>query len=253
MTAVEELKTGFCKDISFQEKRPGVLQVYAPIFHEDGDMIDLFVDLPRTPGGLTKVSDHGLTLMKLSYDFDIDTENKRRLLARILNENGISEDNGELFVEAGANAVLPAFLQMAQTVAKVTNLQYLKRQLIQSLFYEQLDGFVGSFLGKYNPIPEFRPLRERPDLEVDWKLTTGGKDVFVYGIKDGAKARLAAVSCLEFQRRNISFTSIAVHEDFESGLSKRDQSIITNAADKQFTSLDSFRISAEQFLEREAA
>lgn len=253
MTAVEELKSGFCKDITFQEKRPGVLQVFAPIFHEDGDMIDLFIDSPKIGEGSTKVSDHGLTLMKLSYDFDLDTENKRRLLARILDENGISERNGELFIETQPNSVLPAFLQMAQTVAKVTNLQYLKRQLIQSLFYEQLNGFVRLSLEKFSPIPDYQPLIERPDLEVDWRLRAGNKEVYLYGIKDGAKARLAAVSCLEFQRRNIPFTSVVIHENFESGLSKRDQSIITNAADKQFTSLDSFRANAAQFLEREAA
>lgn len=253
MTAVEELKAGFCKHISFQEKRPGVLQVYAPVFHEDGDMIDLFIDLPNASRRTTKISDHGLTLMKLSYDFDLDTDNKRRLLNKIINENGISEKSGELFVEAEANSVLPAFLQMSQVIAKVTNLQYLKRQLIQSLFYEQLDIFVQSSLGSYTPTANYQPLPDRPDLEVDWRLKAGNKEMYLYGVRDGAKARLAAVSCLEFQRRGIPFSSVVVHEDFESGLSKRDQSIITNAADKQFTSLDSFRLSAEHFLEREAA
>jgi hypothetical protein len=253
MTAIDELKEGFCKDITFLEKRPGVLQVYAPIFHEDGDMVDLFIDLPNNDSDSVRISDYGLTLMKLSYDFDIDTDNKRRLLSKILSENGVTEENGQLSMRAHAQGVLPAFLQMAQTVAKVTNLQYLKRQMIQNLFYELFDNFVTSELRKYEPVKDFHPLREREDLQVDWKLQAGSKSVFLYGVKDSSKARLAAISCLEFQLRSLPFRSIVVHEDFESGLSKRDQIIITNAADKQFTSLDDFRANAEKFLEREAA
>ena len=253
MNALEELQNAFCKDISFVEKRPRVHQVYAPIFHEDGDMIDLFVDLPKTENAPVLITDHGLTLMKLSYDFELDTDNKRRLLSKILSENGITENDGQLSIEASNDSVLPAFLQMAQTVAKVTNLQYLKRQMIQNLFYELFDDFVSSSLNKFVPLRDYVPLSDRNDLEVDWRLQAGSKDIFLYGVKDGSKARLAAISCLEFQRRSLSFRSMVVHENFEDGLSKRDQSIITNAADKQFTSLDDFRANAEKFLDREAA
>jgi hypothetical protein len=60
------------------------MQVYAPIFHEDGDMIDLFLDLPQEIAAPVRINDRGLTLMKLSYDLDLDTENKRRLLSKII-------------------------------------------------------------------------------------------------------------------------------------------------------------------------
>jgi Domain of unknown function DUF1828 len=253
MNVLDELKEGFCKQIAFREKRPGMLQIIAPIFHEDGDMIDLFIQVPKEADSPIRIVDGGLTLMKLSYDFDVDTENKRRLLSKIIAENGVKEDRGQLFIEARPEGILAAFLQMAQTVAKITNLQYLKRQMIQSLFYESFNQFVGSTLLRYAPIPEFRPLADRPDLEVDWKLQVGSKEVYLYGVKEGSKARLAAISCLEFQLHKLPFRSMVVHEDFESGLSKRDQSIITNAADKQFTSLDDFRANAEKFLDREAA
>jgi hypothetical protein len=42
-----------------------------------------------------------------------------------------------------------------------------------------------------------------------------------------------------------------VHEDFENGLSKKDQTRITNAADKQFTSLWDFAANAESYFTRE--
>jgi hypothetical protein len=60
-----------------------------------------------------------------------------------------------------------------------------------------------------------------------------------------------ALSCLEFEKRNIPFRSVVVHEDFENGLSKKDQTRITSAADKQFTSLNDFQSHAEQYFSRE--
>jgi hypothetical protein len=253
MTALDQLKEGFAGRISFRERRPNIYQVYAPIFHEDGDMVDLFLDLPTNVNAPVRVSDHGLTLMKLSYNFDLDTPNKKRLFSKIVSENGVTEDDGQLYIESKGDDILPAFLQMAQTVAKVTNLQYLTRQIIQSLFYEILDDFVVSSLRSYEPQAGFIPLTDRQDLEVDWKMQVGSKDLFLYGVKDNSKARLAAISCLEFERRDLLFRSVIVHENFESGLSKKDQSIITNAADKQFTSFDDFKANAEKFFAREAA
>ena len=44
-----------------------------------------------------------------------------------------------------------------------------------------------------------------------------------------------------------------VHQDFESGIAKKDRIRITSAADKQFTSLDDFRENGPQFFERERA
>ncbi len=59
-----------------------------------------------------------------------------------------------------------------------------------------------------------------------------------------------ALTCREFQILKIAFRSVIVHEDFENGLSKKDQARITSAADKQFTS--DFQANAEQSFSREA-
>jgi hypothetical protein len=71
-------------------------------------------------------------------------------------------------------------------------------------------------------------------------------------VKDDTKARLTTISCLEFQRTNIPFKSMVVHEDFES-LSKKDRIRITSAVDKQFVDLDDFKNHGEAYLDRESA
>lgn len=252
MEILESLRSEFNSHVAFREKRPGIMQVLAPLFHEDGDMIDIFIDLPANSSAPIRISDHGLTLMRLSYSYNIETPMKRKVFGRILSENGISEDRGRLFLETTQEGLYPALLQFAQTVAKVSNMQAFKREIVENLFYEMLEDFIQSTLAVYRPEPHFLPIPERDDLEVDWRFDVPRRPIFLYGVKDNSKARLAALYCLEFQRNRIPFRSAIVHEDFENGLSRKDQTRITSAADKQFTSLDDFKMNAEQYFAREA-
>src|SRR5690606_11465962 len=84
MTGTELLKQQFNGHVAFRERRPGVIQVLAPLFHEDGDMVDIFIDEPRNGSNRVRISDHGMTLMRLTYNYDLDTENKLRIFNRIL-------------------------------------------------------------------------------------------------------------------------------------------------------------------------
>ena len=41
MMVLDALIREFNGHVAFRERRPGVLQVLAPLFHEDGDMVDI--------------------------------------------------------------------------------------------------------------------------------------------------------------------------------------------------------------------
>lgn len=251
MDIFESLKAEFNQHIAFRAKRPDVIQILAPLFHEDGDMIEIFIDLPKSQNELIRISDHGMTLMRLSYSYDVDTPTKKKILDRILSENGVEEDRGRFYIETTPERLYPSLLQFAQTIAKVSNMQVFKREVIHSLFYEMLEDFVSSTLSKYKPHKNYLPIPSRDDLDVDWCLNVRPKNIFLYGVTDNAKARLATLACLQFQIEKIQFRSLIVHEDFERALSKKDQIRITNVADKQFTSLGDFTAHAEEYLARE--
>jgi hypothetical protein len=252
MSHLDDLREQFNGHIGFKEKRPGILQVFAPLFHEDGDMIDMFLDLPPDGGRTVRVGDHGLTVMRLSYSYELDTPNKLRIFHRILSENGVQEQNGALFIDATWESLYPAILQFAQTVARVSNMQLFKREVIQSMFFELLTEFIDEKLGRYSPRPNVLPMPERDDLEVPFAFEIAPRPVYLFGVKDNSQARLVTISCLEFQKKRLRFKSIVVHEEFEN-LSRKDRTRITNAADKQFTTLEGFRDKAEEFFGREAA
>ena len=252
MNYIELLSEQFNHQVTLRERRPGIYQLIAPLYHEDGDMIDIFLEQQNGGRPQVRVCDHGMTLMRLSYSFDVDTPNKERILQQILSENRVHEENGNLFLETTPESLYPTVLQFAQTVAKVSNMQLYKREVIQSLFYEMLTEFIETSLTRYHPRPNTLPIPDRDDLETDFQFDVSPRPIFLFGVKDSAKARLATISCLEFQRARIPFKSFIVHEDFEA-LTKKDRSRITSAADKQFISLDDFREHAEQVFEREVA
>jgi hypothetical protein len=251
MDILESLKLEFNSHIRFRERRPGIVQVLAPLFHEDGDMVDIFLDLPKSHRDPIRITDHGMTLMRLSYVYEVYKPTKRKILGRILSENGVAETNGRLHIESTVEHLYPTLLQFAQTVAKVSNMQVFKREVVQSLFYETLNDFVSSALVAYRPQQHYVPLPDRDDLDVDWRFPLSGRDIFLYGVKDTAKARLAGLTCLEYQKMSLPFRSVIIHEDFENGLGKKDQRRITNIADKQFATLTDFQADAEKYFARE--
>jgi len=250
MSALEILKDQFNQRLQLVDKRPGISQLMVPLFHEDGDMVDIFLE--GLGGDRVRICDYGMTLMRLSYEYEVDTPNKQRILAKILSENGLKEEEGNLYIEAAPDHLYPAVMQFAQAMAKVGSMRNFKREIIASLFYELLEEFTMSQLQDFRPQKAFLPLPERDDLEVDYSFPINGTSLYLFGVKDASKARLTTISCLEFIRHKLPFRSIVVHEDFDA-LSRKDRSRLTSACDKQFTSLDDFRSGARQFLEREKA
>ena len=94
-------------------------------------------------------------------------------------------------------------------------------------------------------------ISDHDEYEVDYQFDIGSRPLFLFGAKDDDKARLATISCLEFQRRGIPLKGVIVNQDFEGGITKKDRTSITSASDKPFPSLDDFRENGPQFFERE--
>ena len=253
MNYLDLLKAQFNGRMNLREKRPGILQLLVPLFHEDGDMVDIFLEESKGEPGKVRVSDYGMTLMRLSYSFEIDTPNKEKIFQRILSENGVTESEGNLFLEAKPESLYPAVLQFAQTVAKVSSMSLYKRGVIEGLFYELVDQIVEEDLAKFHPRKEVAPVPARDDLEARYAFDLGGdRQFYLFAVRSSASARLATICCLEFQKLGLRFKSLIVHEE-AANLSRKDLTRITSAADKQFVSVEDFRQYGRQYFEREAS
>lgn len=120
---IDRLRAQFNNKVELREKRPGVYQLIAPLYHKDGDMVDIFLEAGKRSPDTVRICDHGMTLMRLSYSYDLNTPIKESIFQRILSENKIEEDGGNLFIEAQPDNIYSAILRFAQTVAKITNIR----------------------------------------------------------------------------------------------------------------------------------
>jgi len=252
MNLLEVVRTGFEGKIDLYPRREGLWQLILPIFHEDGDMVDVFVSESAANSGLIRVHDNGLTMMRLSYTFEVNTPTRERILDTLLVHNGVAIDEGEFYLDSTPEMIFQNVMQFVGFVQKVCNMRLWQREVIKSLFYEDLEAFVFDKLKKFHPKKNVIPLSDYPILEVDYSLETPAKPFYLYGVGSQDKAKTAAIALLEFQKAKLPFMGIIVHENIED-LPKKAATYLTRNADKQFPTLDDFRNTGSESLDRLAA
>ena len=228
------------KGFDVYERRPGIHQLILPILHEDGDMVDIYIqDSPRGEG-YVRVCDFGMALMRLSYTFEISTPTRERILDSILINNGVERHDGGLYLDAPVNFLYESILQFAGCVQKVCNMRYWNRETIRSAFYDDLGDYVTTEMNRFSPTHDHTPLEHDPIFSVDWFLGYNSRNLYVFGIRGDDKAKNVAISLLEFQKAQLPFISLVVHEDMEE-LGRRASLYLTKNADIQYPALDDFR------------
>lgn len=245
---VEILNKDFNGKVSIKRKRPDIYQIMLPIYHEDGDMIDLFIQ--SIGDNKFVLSDFGLTLQRLAYSYDIDTPNKEIILQKIISENKLSEQDGKIFLHTNFENLYYDILHITQSYSKIGSMRYFKRGVIENLFFEILDEFIFTELQEFKPQKNVLPIPHREDLEADYSFQPNGKPVYLFGVRDVSKARLATLNYQAYLLENIKYHGWVVTENFEA-LPRKDKLRLTNICDKQFTSLDEFKINSKSFLEKE--
>ena len=105
-------------------RREGSYQLIIPICHEDGDMVDIYLqDSPRGEG-YVRICDFGMALMRLSYSYDLNTDTRQRIFEDILINNRVANDDGNLCLDVPAGMLYEGIMQFAGCVQKVCNTRY---------------------------------------------------------------------------------------------------------------------------------
>lgn len=247
MSTLELLKSAFTGTFQLKEKRPNIFQVIAPFFHEDGDIMEIFVE-PRDKDHY-RICDYGLTLMHLSYNVNL-TESKENLYGKILTENGLDEQDGNIFIESDYNNLLPNFFHFAQTLAKVSSLQYLKKKTIQNLFYETLIEFIQEQYKDIEHYVKYTPIPSNKECVVDVMFKLPKRPLYLFGVKDSdnQKALEIAANCFEFKTEGLSFQSLVVYENFDT-LTQKNMKRLLRATDKQFLDFDQFKHEGRRYIQ----
>ena len=243
------LKSSFHKEFSLEKKRNDIFQLFVPIYHEDGDMMDIFIR-PNDSAHLM-VCDCGMTLMRLSYTYGINTSHRENLLMRIIAENGAQFDSGNIFIKTTPELLFANIMQLSQVLTKISGMKYRSEKNTAHHFYEDIEHFIFKTLGKFSPKKKFSPLEKNPEYVVDYCIDTVRGNFFLFAILGNERALNAAVSVLTFQKNKLPFTSIGIHEDYNQ-LSRANQKKMMNVMDKQFYDSSSFMENAPDYLARVA-
>lgn len=224
------------------------IRLIAPFYHEDGDIYELFIKL-LTDGSLL-IYDNGLTLMRLSYTFSLDTDKQIEILNNILRENRIDNNNGNLSIRTHESNFIMALNQFCTTIAKITNMNILSKEIVSSLFYEYVDDYMTTKFTNYNVIKHYKPT-DTEYFPKAYKIETR-RPVVLLPVKDSLSAARAAFACNKLQKILSNFTSVSVCEDLDS-LSKMEKYNLMDAADKVYPQYNEFQEHFPEYVTRIAS
>lgn len=233
-----------CGDIKVHRRPDGELMLDTQFRFPDGDSFAIHL-AESGPGGL-RLSDAGDTLMRISFEHDVDScfaGSKGKLLERIINESGVEWEGGALTVRTAPEQLPEAIFRLGQAMTRVYDLPLATRNSQPagaSTFYAELSEMLFRCVDPQTVQRDHAT--DVPDAElylVDYRIDgRNAAPLFVFGVPHRDKARLTAVILSHFHRHSLRFASLAVFRD-ESKIPLTDRTRLSDAGCESIPSLAS--------------
>ena len=111
-----------CASVRVERRPDGQLMLGAEFEFPDGDRYPIY--LSEAPGGV-RLSDKGDTLMRISYDHDIDAflaGSRGLLVERILGEERVGQDRGVFYLDAPTDRLSDALFRYGRALTRIYDL-----------------------------------------------------------------------------------------------------------------------------------
>ena len=229
-----------CGTVTVRQKAEGLWHVDTPWTFPDGDGYSIYISTAPT-GGL-RISDQGLTLMRMSYENDLTKlrdGTRGRLLGQVLADAGLQEDDGEFFLDSTADDLGASVLRLGQGLTRVHDLRFLNRVRVESTFYDDLRAKLQSLVGQERLTEGYvvPGVANGSDYRVDYFIEGGAVPLYLFGVPNRDKARLATIILQHLIGSRQDFNSMIVYQNM-ADLPRPDLSRLTNAANDMIDSLD---------------
>ena len=230
-----------CATVRIHRRSDDVLMLESPFTFPDGDHFPIY--LSETASGSVKLSDHGHTLMHISYDHDIDTfysGARATLREQIVRESGVEEEHGIFFLETPPDQVVTALFRFGQALTKIYDLTFLSRDRVSTTFYEDLKNLLFTLLDEERVNMDYIPpgIPDGSSYPVDFHFEgKKGTPVFLYGVPGRDKARLTTIMLSRFLLQGLAFESVIVFEN-QQEIPRLDLARLTNVSGTAVASLD---------------
>ena len=230
-----------CEDVGVEQRPDGALMLRTHFEFPDGDSYPFH--LSEAPSGGLRLSDHGHTLMHISYEHDIDSfldGTRGMLLDRIVGESGLLRDGGAFCFETSPERLPEAIFNFGQALTRIYDLTLLSRSNVGSTFYDDLANCIFGLVDEAKIQRDYLP--DVPNAEsypVDYRIeSSSGVPLFLYGVPNRDKARLTTIMLGHFHRYNLSFESIIVFEN-QAEIPRGDLARLSDVGGDMISSLES--------------
>jgi len=227
----QSLCAAFCGSVTVSAYTLGACAVTLPFIGRDGDHLTVYVS---SDAGGWKISDKGATLMRLSYENDLDqllTGARERIFIMALEENGLAEDDGELFTRVPANNLLQGIFALGQGVTRVESLGLWTKSRVENTFMADLKSLLVQSAGadKLQENYTIAGLINAANYPIDFYIQTPHWPLYVFGVANKDKAQLTTIILQHLTAHRLKYNSMVVYSDIDS-IPKSDQKRLMVAA-----------------------
>lgn len=215
--------------------RPNIFQIVLPYYYSDGDIFEIFVEQERD---MFIIQDFGLSLMKLSYDSDTESDYKRELIKKIVKENQVGLDEGNIFISTTMEFLLPNLMVFLDTISKVSGLSLLNKKFPRNQFYDLVENFLFTNFSDYGFESKYHP-KNIPSVE-DYLAphaltkTHSGVPICLFPIASNERCDQVTISLQHYKLNSFNGYLVGIYENMEEITNKK-ISKVTNLIDKQFS------------------
>ena len=196
--------------------------------------------------------------MHISYDHDVDSfldGTRGMILERIMGETGLHWDGsrGALCFDTAPERLPEAVFAFGQALTRVYDLTLLSRSNVGSTFYDDLADLLFSYVDEARIERDYLPdVPSAHAYPVDYRIEGKSLPLFLYGVPNREKARLATIMLSHFHRHELHFESILVFED-QSEIPRLDLARLSDVCGDMISSLAAQEDFNRKLLQRVAA
>lgn len=233
----ELLCNAFCQSVKTKQTKAGTI-ISLPMRDRDGDGFSIYLN--PIPAGF-RLSDAGSSLMRLSYENDVDNilkGNRGKIFNMILSESDLNEDDGELYKEISADQLIPSLFAFTKAMSRISDMCMWSTHRTASTFNEDLKAAIFASVDN-RLIHEDYIIPNIPQSEnypVDFYIEAS-KPLYILGAGNPSQLKLATIVLQHLTIHTDNFDSIVVLSDTES-MPKKDLNRLMTAANDIVPSID---------------
>lgn len=240
-----------CSEIELIPEGSDRYVVSTPFTFNDGDE---FTILLRKEGHGWTLADEAHTFMHLSYEMkerDWKKGRRAKIIEQVLSMFEVTNEDGELRRRVDNDAFGDALFDYVQALSKITDISFLKREVVHSTFLDDFREFVRERVPAERRTFNWTDAEHDPDgtYPVDVRVAGPRRPLFFFALNTNTRVRDATISLLKYEQWGLEYDSAGVFEDV-GDISDRQLTKFMDVAGTLFSNLKGNRDRLGGFLEQ---